>query len=67
MSGHFFPPFSVFAGHFFYFQNKVGHVERGILAFDYVVGLQCLVIFSPHFQSLLGTSEVLFSKQGGSR
>ena len=38
MSSHFFPIFSV-AGHFFYFQNKVGHGERGIFAFDYVVGL----------------------------
>ena len=35
----FFPIFSL-AGHFFYFQNKVGHGERGIFAFDYLVGLQ---------------------------
>ena len=26
--------------HFFCFQNKVGHGERGIFAFDYLVGLQ---------------------------
>ena len=36
---HFFPIFSL-AGHFFYFQNKVGHGERGIFAFDYLVDLQ---------------------------
>ena len=35
----FFPIFSL-AGHFFYFQNKVGHGKRGIFAFDYLVGLQ---------------------------
>ena len=39
MSSHFIPIFSL-AGHFFYFQNKVGHGERGIFAFDYLVGLQ---------------------------
>ena len=35
----FFFVFSL-AGHFFFFQNKVGHGERGIFAFDYVVDLQ---------------------------
>ena len=39
MSSHFFPVFSL-AGHLFYFQNKVGHGERGIFAFDYLVGLR---------------------------
>ena len=27
----FFPPIFSLAGHFFYFQNKVGHGERGFL------------------------------------
>ena len=35
------PPIFSLAGHFFYFQNKVGDGERGIFAFDYVVKLVC--------------------------